>query len=66
MTGLMPSLFDEDDSHDPFDIDLSAALPQDEGADAEDSTADSLADSDSVGTVETEAVKETETEDTIL
>ena len=61
-----PSLFDEDDSHDPFQIALSAALPQDEGADAEDSTADSLADSDSVGTVETEAVKETETEDTIL
>lgn len=53
-----PSLFDGDDSHDPFDIDLSAALPQDEDADAEDST------SDSVGTVETEAVKETE--DTVL
>lgn len=53
-----PSLFDGDDSHDPFDIDLSAALPQDEDADAEDSI------SDSVGTVETEAVKETE--DTVL
>lgn len=25
-----PSLFDEDDAHDPFDIDLSAALPQEE------------------------------------
>lgn len=55
-----PSLFDGDDSHDPFDIDLSAALPQDENADAEDS----MAASDSVGTVETEAVKETE--DTVL
>ena len=55
-----PSLFDGDDSHDPFDIDLSAALPQDEDADAEDS----MAASDSVGTVETEAVKETE--DTVL
>lgn len=27
---LQPSLFDEDDQHDPFDIDLSAALPQED------------------------------------
>lgn len=33
-----PSLFSDDDEHDPFDIDLSAALPQND--EAEDETAD--------------------------
>jgi spoIIIJ-associated protein len=43
-----PSLFDENDSHDPFDIDLSAALPP-EDADAEETVTASTA------TTETEA-----------